>query len=655
MNARGDGRCGLSPFLGKKVARCGEWPSPIQAASLAGGSLRLDAVAIDGERICWLEGRPGEGGRCVLVCREPDGRIRDLTPPPFNVRTRVHEYGGGSFLVKGGRVWFTNFTDQRLYRQEADQPPLPLTAAGPHRYADMQLDARRERLVCVRETHPGGGAPPANALVEVPLAGGEVRVLHEGHDFYASPALSPDAGWLAWMTWDHPHMPWDESIVWLARCTSGGALGEIVRVAGGEGVSVYQPGWSEDGTLHLVCDRNGWWNLYRWQGGALSAVHEARAELARPQWQLGTATYGFTGSGEVVFSRCDTGRWRLLRLDAGGVRALASCADLRTISDLAVQGERCVLLGGAPRRPESVLLVDTARDETTVLREASPLALDPAHLSIPEAVEFPTGGGERAHAFFYPPANAEYAAPEGELPPLIVKSHGGPTGAASTTLDLRTQFWTSRGFAVLDVDYRGSSGYGRAYRDRLKGAWGRVDVEDCVNAALHLAAQGRADPRRLAIRGGSAGGFTTLCALAFHDVFKAGASYYGISDLEALARDTHKFESHYLGQLVGPYPEQAARYRRRSPIHALDGLSCPVIFFQGLEDEVVPPDQTERMVQALRDKGLAVACLFFEGEQHGFRRAGTIVATLEAELCFYGRVFGFRPVGELPAITIENL
>ena len=639
----------------KEITPYGQWPSPIGADRLSAGSVRLASVAIDGDRVYWLEGRPEEGGRCVLVCREAKGEIRDLTPAPFNVRTRVHEYGGGSFLVRGGRIWFANFSDQRLYRQEAGGPPAALTAEGPHRYADMQLDAGRSRLLCVRETQPGDGAEPVNALVAVSCSDGETRVLHEGRAFYSSPALSPDAKWLAWMTWDHPAMPWDESVVWLARIEADGGLGRVVRVAGGDGVSVYQPGWSHDGVLHLVCDRNGWWNLYRWCGGALRAVHEARAELAHPQWQLGTATYGFGRRGEIVCSRCTAGRWELLRIDAHGVRALPSCAHLTSIADLAVRGDTCVLLGGAPDTPASVVLVDTAEDEAATLRQAFPLAPDPAHLSIPRAIRFPTGDDEHAHAFFYPPANAGHTAPEGEAPPLIVASHGGPTGAASTTLDLRVQFWTSRGFAVLDVDYRGSTGYGRAYRDRLKGAWGLADVEDCVNGALHLAEQGRVDRQRLAIRGGSAGGFTTLCALVFHDVFKAGASYYGISDLEALARDTHKFESRYLDQLVGPYPEQAARYRQRSPIHSASRLSCPVIFFQGLEDKVVPPNQAERMVQVLRDRGLAVACLFFEGEQHGFRRAETLEATLKAELYFYGRVFGFRPAGELPAITIENL
>ena len=451
-------------------------------------------------------------------------------------------------------------------------------------------------------------------------------------------------------------MPWDESVVRLARIGEDGSLGEALAVTGGQGVSVYQPEWSPDGVLHLVCDRNGWWNLYRWKDEALDPVYEAEAELAHPQWQLGTATYGFDRNGNIVFTACESGRWRLMRLDTGGrARAQPCCSHLESIADLGVQGDLCVLLAGAPDLPGSVVSVDLARDTGKILRQSFPLSLDPAHLSIPRPVDFPTGDGERAHAFFYPPANADCEAPEGEAPPLIVISHGGPTGATSTTLDLRIQFWTNRGFAVLDVDYRGSTGYGRAYRDRLAGAWGLADVEDCVNGALHLAAEGRVDGERLAIRGGSAGGFTTLAALVFHDVFRAGASFYGISDLEALARDTHKFESRYLDRLVGPWPEQAERYRQRSPIHSAERLSCPVIFFQGLEDKVVPPNQAERMVRVLRERGLPVAFLAFEGEQHGFRRAETIRTTIEAELAFYGRVFGFRPAGDLPELDIENL
>ena len=642
--------------MARKTAPFGEWRSPIGTDRITAESVRLDSVAIDGDRVCWLEGRPSESGRYVLVCREPDGGIHDLTPAPFNVRTRVHEYGGGSFLVHERRVWFANDSDQRLYATKADAAPVALTPEGPHRYADMRLDERRSRLVCVRESHPDDGGEAVNALVAVPLAGGEACVLHTGHDFYSSPALSPDGEWLAWMTWDHPNMPWDESVVWQARVTADGSLVDAFRAAGGDGVSVYQPDWSPDGVLHLVCDRGGWWNLYRRQDGALQPVYEANAEVAHPQWQLGTATYGFARDGSIVLTCCESGRWRLVRLDHAGVaRTQPCCAQIESIADLAVHGDTCVLLAGAPALPGSVLRVDLARDETETLRRSFTLSLDPEHLSIPRSVDFPTGEGERAHAFFYPPANAEYEAPEGEAPPLIVVSHGGPTGATSTTLDLRIQYWTNRGFAVLDVDYRGSTGYGRAYRDRLRGAWGLADVEDCVSGALHLAAEGRVDRKRLAIRGGSAGGFTTLCALVFHDVFRAGASYYGISDLEALARDTHKFESRYLDRLIGPWPEEAERYRERSPIHSAERLSCPVIFFQGLEDKVVPPNQAERMVEILRDRGLPVAYLAFEGEQHGFRRAETIRTTLEAELRFYGRVFGFRPAGDLPDLEIENL
>ena len=640
----------------RKTAPYGEWPSPIGTERITAGSVRLEAVALDGERVCWLEGRPSEGGRYALAGCTPGGEVRDLVPAPFSVRSRVHEYGGGSFLVNEGRVYFVNDADQRLYRQDAGSTPVALTPAGPHRHADMALDARRARLLCVRETHSADRAEPVNALVAVPLAGGETRVLHEGHDFCASPALSPDGEWLAWMTWDHPNMPWDESTLWLARIAADGTLSAATPVAGGDGVSVYQPAWSPEGVLHLVCDRNGWWNLYRWQEGRLAAVHEGEFELAHPQWQLGTATYGFTRDGGIVCTCCEAGRWRLRRIDPGAeVREPAAGAHLTSIADFAVQGDTCVLLAGAAERPVSVLRVDLARDAAVTLRESFPLDLDSAHLSVPRALAFPTGEGERAHAFFYPPANADYEAPAGEAPPLIVVSHGGPTGATSTTLDLRIQYWTSRGFAVLDVDYRGSTGYGRAYRDRLAGAWGIADVEDCVNGARHLVAEGLVDGERLAIRGGSAGGFTTLCALVFHDVFKAGASYYGISDLEALARDTHKFESRYLDRLIGPWPEAAERYRQRSPLHAAERLSCPVIFFQGLEDKVVPPNQAERMVEALRARGLPVACLVFEGEQHGFRRAETIETTLRAELAFYGRVFGFRPADDLPALDIENL
>ena len=639
----------------KTIKPYGEWRSPITTEVLVADSVRLDSVALDGEDVYWLEGRPADGGRYVLVRRAPDGELTDVTPAPFNVRTRVHEYGGGSYLVAGRRVWFSNFSDQRLYYHPLGEEPAPLTPPGPFRYADLRLDARRGRIICVRETHAGGDREAHNELVAVSLESGESRVLASGHDFYSGIALSPDGGELAWITWDHPNMPWDASEVWRADFGARGELGPAQRIAGGEGVSVYQPSWSHRGELFLVSDAGGWWNLYRWCGGVLSPILESRTDFGRPQWQLGTTTYGFISDQHVLCARCDAGRWELLRLNVETGNFERLCSEITSIDDLAVSGERAVILAGAPDRPSSVLLVDVARGATTSLKEAWSAAFATSHLSTPESIEFPTSDGDTAHGFFYAPVNAHFDAPERDHPPLIVMSHGGPTGSTATTLDLRIQFWTSRGFAVLDVNYRGSTGYGRAYRDRLKGRWGEADVADCVHGALFLSERGRVDRERLAIRGGSAGGFTTLCALTFHDVFKAGASYYGISDLEALARDTHKFESRYLDQLIGPYPERADLYRARSPLHCVDRLSCPVIFFQGLEDEVVPPNQADMMVAALRAKGLPVAYLTFEGEQHGFRRAETIERTLRAELYFYGRVFGFTPSDRLDPIEIENL
>ena len=618
-------------------------------------SLRLDSVAIDAGTVYWLEGRPSEGGRNVLVGRGTGGERRDVTSSDFDVRTRVHEYGGGSYLVSAGRVWFSNFTDQRIYALAADSSPHPLTPPGPDRYADLLHDHRRGRLICVHERHIEGAAEPVNDLVAIDVDGGRVCVLASGNDFFSSPAISPDGERLAWVTWDHPNMPWDSSTVWVADIVADGTLGVTRSVAGGEGVSVYQPAWSPDGVLHLVSDDTGWWNLYRWDDGRLAPVAEAEAEFGRPQWQLGTATYGFLGDGRIVCAHCETGRWRLSTIAPSSGRLEVLCTEFTTIADVAVKGSDVVMLAGAADRPGSVVRIDATNGEFEVLAAAAEQSVTTDNLSIPQNVDFPTSDREVAHGFFYPPSNAEHEGPTTERAPLIVLSHGGPTGATSTTLNLGIQFWTSRGFAVLDVDYRGSTGYGRAYRDRLKECWGVVDVWDCVNGALHLSGQGLVDRERLAIRGGSAGGYTTLCALTFHDVFKAGASYYGISDLEALARDTHKFESRYLDQLIGPYPQARARYRERSPIHAVGGLSCPLIFFQGAEDKVVPPNQAAMMVAALRDKGLPVAYLEFDGEQHGFRRAETIERTLQAELYFYGRAFGFTPADRLEPVQIENL
>ena len=643
-----------------KTARYGEWASPITTELLVAQSVRLGAVAWDdgedGECVCWLEGRPSEGGRNVLVRCRAGEPARDMLPAPFDARTRAHEYGGGAFVVDGGELWFTNNADQRIHHCREGTTPAPLTAEGPARYADLILDRSRRRIICVREDH-GADGEPENALVAVGLDDGAVSVLAAGHDFYSSPALSEDGRRLAWITWDHPDMPWDANALWVAELDGDGALGEPRRVAGGPACSTFQPAWAPDGRLWYAADHEGWWNLHCFDGERARCVLPMAAEFARPQWVFAMTTFGFDDTGRVVCCYTQDGLWHLARLEerGGGVSLAPIACALTDIQAIAVRGREALVLGGSRTLGPCVARVDLDSGAMQVLREAQAEHVDAGYLSTPEPVSFPTADDQTAHGFFYPPRNADFGAPPGEKPPLIVVLHGGPTSATSSTLKLALQFWTSRGFAVLDVNYRGSTGYGRAYRELLDGRWGVADVEDCVHGARWLAAQGRVDGTRLLIRGGSAGGYTTLAALAFHDTFAAGASYYGVSDLEALAEDTHKFESRYLDRLIGPYPQMRARYRERSPIHAVDRLSCPVIFFQGLEDAVVPSSQAEMMVEALRAKGIPVAYLAFAGEQHGFRKAETIRRTLEAELVFYARVLGFTPAGDLPALDIENI
>ncbi len=639
-----------------KIAPYGTWESPITADLIVQSSIRLGGgVLADDDAVYWLEGRPSEGGRTVIVRRAADGATRDVNPAPFNARTRVHEYGGGSFVVHGAEVIFSNFADQRLYRVPPGETPQPLTPEAPLRYADFIVDAARGRLICVREDHSAGGEP-VNTLAAVPLDGaGEQVVLVSGSDFYAAPRLSPDGTRLAWLTWQHPNMPWDGTELWLADMQPDGSLTNARVIAGAERDAITQPKWSPDGALHFVSERSGWWNLYRWRDGQAEALAPLEAEFAGPQWVFGQSNYDFTAEGDILCTYTREGLWYLARLDNATGDLTRLDTPYTSLSSVSVHGERVLFRGGAPVLPSALVLLDLNTGGHTVLQRAFTLDIDPGYLAAPEPITYPTLDGQAAHAFFYPPQNRDVAAPPDEKPPLLVISHGGPTAATSSALDLRIQYWTSRGFAVLDVNYGGSTGYGRAYRERLNGQWGIVDVEDCTHGARYLVDQGRADAARLAIRGGSAGGYTTLAALAFHDVFQAGASYYGVGDLEGLARDTHKFESRYLDGLVGPYPERRDLYQARAPLHHVERLNCPVIFFQGLEDEVVPPAQAEAMVAALREKGVPVAYVPFEGEQHGFRRAETLKRALESELYFYGRIFGFTPADDVEPVEIENL
>ena len=639
-----------------EVAPYGSWKSPISSDLIVQGAVGLNDTALDGGDVYWLESRPGEGGRSVLVRRSPDGATGDVNPQPSNARTRVHEYGGGDFLAHGGTVYLSNFEDQRLYSVKPGGEPEPLTAEVAHRYADMVLDAARDRLISVREDHTGDGEP-VNELVAIDLASGAERVLVSGNDFYSSPRVSPDGRSLAWLAWNHPNMPWDGTELWVADLDGNGAPTEAERVSGGPDESVFQPEWSPDGTLHFVSDRTGWWNLYRVGGGAAEPLCPIEAEFGLPQWAFGMSSYAFLSPTRIVCAPIERGVFRLAVLDTASGELAGIETAYSTIGSLNADpaSGTILFLAGSATEPSSVVRLDTTTGEHEVLRRSSDLEVDPGYLSVPETVEFPTEGGLTAHGFFYPPTNRDHSAPEGELPPLLVHSHGGPTAMTTATLGLGTQYLTSRGFAVLDVNYGGSTGYGREYRQRLDGMWGVVDVDDCAAGAKYLAEKGLVDGERLLIAGGSAGGYTTLCALAFRDVFAAGASYFGVSDAEALAKETHKFESRYLDRLIGPYPERADLYRERSPIHHAEGLSCPVVFFQGLEDEVVPPNQAETMFEALKAKGLPVAYVPFEGEQHGFRRAENIKRALEGELFFYSRVFGFDLADDVEPLRIENL
>ena len=600
--------------------------------------------------------RPTESGRYVIVRRTPDGQTTDVTPFPFNARTRVHEYGGAAFIVKDGTVYFSNFTDQRLYRQAVGSDPLPITPQADLRYADGVVDSKRNRLICVREDHTDTEREAVNTLVGIPMDGTEEgQVLVSGNDFYAAPRLSPDGTHLAWMTWNHPNMPWDGAELWVGEIGADGSLGNTECVAGGVDESIFQPEWSPDGTLYFVSDRTGWWNLYGYHAGTVEPLYEMEAEFGRPQWIFGMSTYRFLSANQIICAYTQNGIWHLASLHTATQSLNRIETPYTSIANVQAIPGGVLFNASSPTEPVSIVRLDLAARQFDVVCRSSEIEIDAGYLSTPQAIEFPTEGGLSAHAFFSPPQNRDYTPPADELPPLLVISHGGPTSATSTALDLEVQYWTSRGIAVLDVNYGGSSGYGRAYRQRLNSQWGRVDVDDCVNGARYLAEQDYVDANRLAIRGGSAGGYTTLSALTFRDAFKAGASYYGISDLEAMTRDTHKFESRYLDSLIGAYPEERDLYRERSPIHFTDRLSCPLILFQGLEDKVVPPNQAEMMVEALRAKGLPVAYVPFEGEQHGFRRSENIQRSLEAELYFYGQVFGFVPADTIEAVMIENL
>ena len=626
----------------------GSWPSPISAAAVGAGEVRFEGIWCDGPDTYWIEGRPEERGRCVIVRRTGSGTA-DVIAAPFSARTFVHEYGGGAMLADGGTVCFANAGDGRLYGVVPGATARPLTPElGDVRYADMAADPAHERLLCVVEDHRV--APVRNDISMVALGGGEPQTLISGNDFYSSPRVSPDGTRLCWLTWNQPNMPWDGTELWVADLAEDGAVGGARCVAGGARESVFQPEWSAGSTLHFISDRTGWWNLYRLDGDGAVAIAPMRADCGHPQWRLRMASYGFLDGGRIALTACHDGVWRLHVVEPdGGVRDI----DLPYTTlgpSLDTHGDGVVMTAGGPRDAPGIVRVDTSSGASVTLRATAGVGVEPALLSVPEHITFPGHRGETAHAWYYRPHNESVEPPAGARPPLLVHAHGGPTSSTSATLSPAVQYWTSRGFAYLDVDYGGSTGYGRAYRDRLNGASGVVDVGDCVAGAVHLAERGDVDAGRLFIEGGSAGGYIVLCAMAFHDVFAAGASFYGIADLEALLADTHKFESRY----DAPYPSDATELRARSPVHFVDRVRRPVLLLQGLDDTIVPAAQSQMMYDALRDAGVPCAYVAFAGEGHGFRQAATVVRSVEAETYFFCRVTGLQPPDVEP-IPIANL
>jgi len=647
-----------------KIATFGSWKSPITSDLIVSKTIGLGSIIIDGNNIYWLEKRPQEKGRSLIVGYFGDKpkvavsprNIKNITPAPLSVRSKIHEYGGGAYTVVADTIYFSNYADGRIYQQVLNQSPQPLTNKLHQRYGDIIVDVYRNRLICVCEDRPSPEKEAKNSIISIDVITGKISTLVEGADFYSSPRLSPDGKQLAWLSWNHPHMPWDSTYLWLGNINNDGTIDRPELIVGGEEESICEPKWNDDGQLYFASDRTDWWNLYRRNNkGEIEILHEMASEFAYPHWVFGLSTYAMKGD-RLICAYSNNGSWHLGEIDLKTKKFQEINSRYTNIADVQITNDGCaVFVAGTPTETTAIVKLDLKAGKEQILKRTGDLIIDSGYLSLPEAIAFPTANNLTAHAWYYPPTNQDYQAPPQELPPLIVKSHGGPTAAASVDLNLRIQYWTSRGFGYLDVNYGGSIGYGRQYRQRLDGKWGIVDVDDCVNGAKYLVDRGRVDGDRLVITGSSAGGYTTLAALTFRNIFKAGASYYGISDLEILAKDTHKFESRYLDRLIGKYPEDLAIYKERSPIYYPEKLNCPVIFFQGLKDQVVPPNQAEMMFNAIKAKGLPVAYVTFEQEAHGFRISENIKKAIDSEFYFYAQIFGFQPAESIEPVEIINL
>jgi dipeptidyl aminopeptidase/acylaminoacyl peptidase len=645
----------------KKVLPYGNWPSSITSEQLTLSSPKLSEPQVSSGSCFWLQSKPEEKGRTVIVRHTPSSGNQVITPKGINVRTRIHEYGGGAYLIHDNKAYFVNDDDQRIYCQDVDsQEAMPLTPQGQYRFADFCIDETRQQLISVCEIHKDENKEPENCIVAIKLDGSSTTALSMlvfGNDFYSNPRISPDGEHLSWLTWNHPNMPWDNSECWIAEVTSLGLLQKHRKVAGGtedssRQESIFQPQWSPTGDLFFVSDRNEWWNIYKYnvQTKVVDSVHEMSAEFGMPQWVLGMSTYGFLNSYTLFCTFTQNGEWHCALLDTLTQQFNLLDSAFTSFDAIACDDETDTAVFAAANSTSSDQIIQWHDHQWKQLSDSQSSSINEQEFSLPKAIQFQNQHQQKVHAFYYSPQNSQYEASGEALPPLLVMCHGGPTSATRNALNLKIQYWTNRGFAVLDVNYSGSTGYGRSYRDRLKKQWGVLDVDDICAGADYLVQEGLVDPQRVAVRGSSAGGFSVLAALTFRNNFKAGASLYGIGDLSLLAQDTHKFESRYLDQLIGPYPEEEALYKARSPLFHIEQLQCPVIFLQGLEDKVVPPNQAEAMVKALDEKNIPVAHVTFEGEGHGFRQAKNIQFAIDVEYSFYSEIFALQPAESLPKV-----
>jgi dipeptidyl aminopeptidase/acylaminoacyl peptidase len=627
----------------KKIAKYGSWLSPINAKIISEETVTFSEINLKDGTVYWLELRPWQKGRVALMSYNKMLK-KELLPEKYSVKSKINEYGGGALLVTKNKIYFVNYDDQQIYCREQNGSIKKITSIDNVRFADGCFNYQDESLYYVMEDHRDKKVK--NSIVKITVDGC-VKEFAAGNDFYSNPRISPDGKELAYITWNHPNMPWDGTELWVVDLTSG----QKKLIAGGVSESVLDPKWSPDGQLYYVSDRNGWWNLYR--AKSLEPVVKIEGEFVLPPWELGSSLIGFSGK-DIYCSYVQNAVNKFLRIFPNDNIRFRNLPFTR-IDGLAADKNYVALIAVSPQLPISIILFDKKTDKFKIIRRGSTVKIDPQNIAEPISIEFPTTNGQKAYAFYYAPKNKNYKAPKDELPPLIVMCHGGPSYHVTPSYSWNILFWTSRGYAVVDVNYGGSTGYGKAYRERLNGQWGIVDVDDCTNAAIYCVEHGLADKNRLAIEGGSAGGFTVLSSMIAKNNFKVGANYYGVTDLLLMLKETHKFESNYFDKLIGPFPLCKQLYIERSPVNNIDKIKNSVIIFQGGKDAIVPPSQSQIIYDSLVAKKIPTAYLLFKDERHGFDIAENIQKALEAQLYFFSKIFKIKLVDKIEPIKIDNL